>query len=292
MLEKIKLRHMGLNHIKRWNRQLVIRKGVLSPSEKEKYLDNKDGSIVEAKSSNLGGDFFVPQYPNFQPDAYAIEDWIDTDIRNVSGQPEFRRGGSTPLKTRALGELDVINEFASARANERGDLVEEFCESIATKQLKLMQANFDIPQIAPIVDDNLLPDIQAFFKTNGSERFFGNSFQFNKEDLLDDVDIKIKKGSMVPLTRDNQQKILQNLIATVGQALPPPVLSAMVKEFVTSFDMKTIEKAFDDAEAEAKVQRVVQEALANERDTVRKSGVQARQLGIETGASGSEVPTI
>ena len=189
-----------------------------------------------------------------------------------------------------------MDQNSSGPTSEREDMVEEFCESIAAKHIKLMREFFQIDQIAeilPSTDPERVAAVQEFFtKSNKSGQFLGNAFRFNREDLLGDFDLEIRKGSTLPLNKQTQQQVIQGLISSVGAQLPPAVLNAMIREFVASFEMKTIEKAFDDAEKQERVTRVVEEALARDRQTVRDRSQSARSLGLAAGDGGSEVPPI
>lgn len=298
ILEKIKIRAMEINHIKRWNRQGFIKKGVLSKQERDKYLENVDGTLLEAKSANLGADILFPTYPNFQPDAYAVEDRIDQDMQNVNSQPAVRRGASTQTKSRTLGELESLDTYATVQSNERQDVTEDFCEDIASKQIALMREFFDIDQVAEISDEtpeDVKKAFEVYFKPKdgeSSERYFGNSFMFNKRDLEGDTTIEIKAGSTLPLNRENRQKVLQAIITSAGQYVPQPVLAAMVKEYVMDFDIKSIEKAYEDAEAEEKIKRVVSQSLEAERQQVRTAATTARTMGLGATGSGVAVPEV
>lgn len=295
ILEKIKIRAMEINHIKRWNRQGFIKKGILSKVERDKYLDNIDGTLLEAKSANLGADILFPSYPNFQPDAYAVEDRLDQDMANVNSQPPIRRGASTQTKSRTLGELESLDTYATVQSNERQDITEDFCEDIAGKQIALMRQFFDIDQVAEISDEtpqDVRKAFEVYFNKDDGERYFGNSFLYNKRDLQGDVTLEIKAGSTLPMDRKTRQQVLQSIIVSAGQYVPPQVLSAMVKEYVMDFGIKSIEKAYDDAEAEAKVQRVVQGALEKERTDVRNASTTARTLGLGATGSGVTIPEV
>lgn len=293
ILEKIKIRAMEINHIKRWNRQGFIRKGVLPKQERDKYLENIDGTLLEAKSANLPADILFPTYPNFQPDAYAVEDRIDQDMQNTNSQPAVRRGASTQTKSRTLGELESLDTYATVQSNERQDITEDFCEDIAGKQLALMREFFDIDQVAEISDEtpeDVRKAYEVYFKDK--DRYFGNSFLYNKRDLQGDTTLEIKAGSTLPMDRKTRQQVLSALITSAGQYVPPQVLTAMVKEYVMDFDIKSIEKAFDDVEAEEKIKRVVKETLDAEREKVRASAVTARTMGLGANGSGVNVPEV
>lgn len=294
VLEKIKIRSMEINHIKRWNRQVVIRKGTLSSNEKDKFKENIDGSVIESKSNNLGADFYVPNYPAFQSDAYIVEDRIDSDIRNVSGQPETRRGAQTPLRSRTYRELEALNQFAQIRVSEREDIVEDFCEDIAAKVLSLMREFFDMEHMAVISEDlkpETIQSIQSWFTKDGKpQNFKGNSIVFTKEDIQGDFDVEIRKGSTLPLNRETKRQILTSLIQSASQYLPPIVVESMVKELVRELGMKTVEKAIEDAEQQRRIQEIVGGALRREREDVRQGALNARNVGLAVGEGGTEMP--
>lgn len=293
LVEKIKFRNMAVNHIKRGNRQIIAKKGIFSKSELDKYLKNIDGSVVFAKSANLSADILVPAYAAFQPDAYAIEDRIDQDLRNVAGQPETKRGATMPTKTRTLGELDMINQYSTIRVSEREDIVEDFCEGIARKQIALMQKFFDLDHLAVITETTPEEDLAVFrryFNQGKKFRFFERSFSYTREDLLEDPEVEVRAGSSLSLNRETRQQILSSVLQSTAQYLPPNIVLALLREFIGDFEMKSMDAAFDEAERQSRVSSIVQEALGRQQETVRRSAVEARTMRAAAGEGGLEAP--
>ncbi len=116
ILEKIKLFTQMLNHVKRWNRQMIMKKNTLKDQDKDKFQKGIDGSILDAAvsgSQDIQSAFKMLDFGSLPPDIYMALDRLDGVKRNVNGQPEFQQGGITRTSSRTQGELEMIEAVSN-----------------------------------------------------------------------------------------------------------------------------------------------------------------------------------
>lgn len=244
VLEKIKIRSMMLNHLKRFNRQMFIRKGMLSPKMLDKYETGQDGAIIESEMDLGPQNIWSPQYPQIQTDIYAIENRIDVDFDRVSGMPSFEQGAPANTKTRTLGEVQASAQGAMNRRNEQIDIVEDFCEEVARGMIGMMKQYFDIDKIVRIADitrKDLLLDLAK------QGKFDGEAITFTKEDIQGEEDVDVQMGSTIPLNKENRLKIVQELIrfgSAIGLVPGTRASAALGLELIKDLEFKVVEDAF------------------------------------------------
>lgn len=262
LLEKIKLQWLMLNHMKRWSRTMVGKKGALSPSEQTKFAQGIDGTYLESSASDIQTAFRTLDYGSLPPDIYAVLDRIEGVIRSVSGQPEFDRGGSTQARTRTLGELELIQSGSQTRTDRKTDLIETHCEEIARHMIAHMQAQFYVPQIVKITGREPQEVIAAF-----GNKFdpLSQTIEFSKEDIMGEYDINVKSGSTLPLNKKTRDQMLQKVLelaAPFAQAASiPPFIAVTMKEILKGYDIQSLEAAFD-----AQMQEMQQQQQAQAQD--------------------------
>ena len=148
VLELIKVRSMALDHIKRYNRQLLTTPNNINDDEMQKLQKGITGSIISVEDPTK----VMPlPYPPIQTDIYAIEERIKEDAINVSGQSPQERGATQKTSTRSLGELQQMREGSVNRRSEKVDLVEDFVEEVAGKLVALFQQFVTLPYYVRIV---------------------------------------------------------------------------------------------------------------------------------------------
>jgi hypothetical protein len=286
--EEVKILTQALNHIKRFNRQVLLKAGVLSEEDKDRFEEGQDGAILDAQiaTGNLQDATKVVDFGSLPPDIYLILDRLAQKKREFNGQPEFERGGTTKTQTRTLGELESIEAGAKGRQNKRIDRLEDFMETIARHMIAHMKANFDVEQMAKIVDGTPEEIIQAF----------GNNYNpvtkmvtFTKEDIQGEYDVDVKAGSTLPLNKTTRMAILKDVlnIAVQIDGPVPPFAQVVISELLHEFEMPQLSEAFDEeqqtadqeAQAEQKSQGMEDAKTAAEAE---KRKAQADQIDAET----------
>lgn len=289
--EKIKVFTMMLNHVKRWNRQLVIKKGTMTPQELDKFEKGMDGAILlAATNGDIQEAFKTLDFGPLPPDIYMVIDRIDGVIRSTRGQAEFDQGGVTKTSTRTEGELGIIQAGGKTRSGRKQDRVERHCEAIAKQLIIQMKNNFDIPYIAKITG-NEPQEILAAFKDQGVYDPISKTLKFTSEDIKGEFDANVKAGSTLPLDKMTRDKILENVM-TIGAQMAqvpsiPPFLTEVIKERLKDYEIKGLELAFDQqqqaAAQNAKGSAMTQEAqMAKTESETQKRQAQAKQIDAET----------
>ena len=245
ILENMKLRSLQMEHIKRYNRMLVVDKTKLVDETQMEAIKRGDiAGLIEANTDP--STVFAPvPYPPVQMDAYAVGSLIAQDKDQISGQSSVERGGAAQTKTRTLGEIQQIQAGTAGRLAEQQDIVEEFTANIARKMIKVMRTYFDMPKFARI-SGSVSQSVVDIMKQQG--KFDGFSFKFTKEDIQGEYDIDVVPGSTVPLdTAVRTQKILE--MARYGQAfgLAPGTMASIQlgKNLMEENEMKEVSIAYD-----------------------------------------------
>ena len=71
IIEITKVLAIELNHLKRWNRQIIVAPDFFSPEEEAKFKDGNDGAIIKGNvtaGSALDNNFYIPPYAPVQQD--------------------------------------------------------------------------------------------------------------------------------------------------------------------------------------------------------------------------------
>lgn len=242
-LEKIKLRSAQLDHVKRYNRQVLYDKNKVAATDMENFIKGVTGSNI-----GVDGDpntiMAAAPAPNIPPDAYAVENKIDIDRDKISGLPGFEQGGIAVNKTRTLGELDKISAGADNRRMEQVDIVEDFCCEIAKGLLCLEKQFSDIEKITRVVGD--IPK-EVLEQLSAAGKFDGQSITYTKEDIQGDEDVDIKAGSALPMNKENRiATCIQIMRFGPAIGLVPGSMAAMElgKIIMKDMDLLTVEKAY------------------------------------------------
>ena len=243
ILEKIKIRSMMTNHIKRFSRQVVVQKGLFDEEAIDQYTKGQDGEVIEVNEPPADK-IWSPSYPNLQTDIYAIENRNDVDMDEISGQPAFERGGQTQTKSRTLGELKQIGAGSQNRQNEQKDITEDFCEEIATKLLQIMKDKFDMKKTVRITGRQP-QQIMEILKAKNLGK--GGFITFSKEDIIGEEDVSVKMGSSIPLNTEGMLAALTEILRfghAIGLA-PGTVASAAVgSNILRMLGIEEVEQAY------------------------------------------------
>jgi len=264
VLEKIKLFTMMLNFAKRWNRQMMMKKGTLNLQELDKFEKGIEGSILlAATTGDIQQAVKMLDWGSMPPDFYILLDRLDALIDRIRGQSQFQQGGVTKTATRTEGELQLIKSGADARTDRKQDRIETHCENIARNLVMQMKNNFDVEYIAKITGKEP-PEIIQAFQAQGIYDPASRTIKFNMDDIKGEFDVSIKMGSTLPLNKENRDRVLSNVLQ---QSIPlaaapsiPPFIAEIIKEQLQDFDIKGLETAFEDQQKsnEAKSQAEAQ----------------------------------
>lgn len=246
VLEEMILLAAAVNHHKRWNRQMLVKKGSVSSNDLDKVERGDDGAIIDyTGTGDLDKNVKFFDWGQLPTDFFLLMDRLAALRRDVSGQPEFERGGVTKTSTRTQSELQMIKAGAKGRSDRRVDRFETHLENIARHMMMHLKANFDFEETVRIVGGTPEEVIQAL----------GNHYDpitqtvtFTPDEIAGEYEAEIKAGSTLPLDRETRLEILQsvlNMLAAVDPAaLASPVISALIQEILDEYDIKSLEEAF------------------------------------------------
>lgn len=283
--EKMKIRAMELDHIKRFNRQMSIEEGSHSNAEIQRMEEGRSGSIIRRKKGAKAPEP-IP-YPPIQADIYGIEGRIDLDKDNISGQPNAVRSAPQKTQSRTLGEIDRLIAAFGARQNEPQTLVEEFCEEVSYKLIGIAAQYLPGDKYVRATKKDMQAIGEAFLGDDGKARFDGRGFKFTKKDIQGtEFDVQIKSGSTLPLNRENRTQILGDLLKlgpTLGIGPNSKLAKTVGKALLSELDMPEIEAAFDEdlreMENAKKMMQATQQAELSQAD-MRLKHLQGQSNGM------------
>jgi hypothetical protein len=263
-IEMTKIVAIWINHIKRWNRQMIVDSDTFTPDEEAKFKDAIDGAIIHAQAGGAQEKIFIPQYPPVATDSYQIYNECYKLYQVVSGQTPADQGGQSRVPTRTLGELRMQMMGGHARADEKVDVLEDFIGEIARKLLGVMQKKYDLVKIARIVGPTsvkkkimgILPQRPSVQPQVGGQpnaaqpaAFTSDfSFSWNREDILGDMDVDVVAGSTVPMDRESQLQMLEKLIPLLpaaGVTPGSPAAKAYAREVFRLVGIQSVEAIMD-----------------------------------------------
>lgn len=289
--EKIKLFTMMLNFAKRWNRQMLMKKGTMGLQEIDKFEKGIEGSVLMASTSgDIQAATKMLDWGSMPPDFFMLVDRLDALIDRIRGQSQFQQGGVTKTATRTSSELELIKGGADARSDRKQDRIETHCENIARQLLMQMKNNFDVPYIAKITGKEP-PEIIQAFKDQGIYDPASQTIKFKKEDIQGDFDVSVKAGSTLPLDKSTRDKILNNVyqmsIPLAQAPSVPPFIAEIIKELLKDYEIKGLEVAFDEQQKAADQQQESQQQQSdiNDQKTMAetaKRNAQAQNVQIDT----------
>lgn len=288
--EKMILLAAAVLHSKRWNRQMLVRKGAISGNDLDKLERGDDGAIIDyTGTGELDKNLKLLDWGTVPVDYYLLYDRLSAIQRDVSGQPEFERGGVTKTATRTDGELDKIAAGAKGRSDRRVDRFQTHLENIARHMLMHLDANFDLEETVSITGEESQEVLQALGKHFNPVT---GTVTFTKSDILGDYEIEIKAGSTLPLNRDAKAQAAKDVMMTLSQLQEngvSPLLRAAISEYLDGFDIKPLNDAFEQEQQanDQNAQMQQQEVDANEakaRSQAAKNVASADKIGAEADA--------
>lgn len=293
VLEKIKIFTMALNHMKRWNRQLIMKKGVMKEQDKDKFMKGLDGTVLDAAVSgnaDIQAAFKLLDFGSLPPDIYLILDRLDAYIDKVSGKPAFEQGGRAKTQSRTVGELELIKGGSGARTDRKLDKIETHCENIAKMLMAYRKDNFQLDEVVQVTGKEPQEIIEAF-KTQGMYDPATKTIRFSKKDIQGEYDASIKSGSTLPLDKQSRDqaltKVYEMSIPLASAPSIPPFIAEVIKELLKDYEIKGLEVAFDQQQkmAEQNAQNAAETGAADmakvEAETAKRKA-QATQIQAET----------
>lgn len=265
VIELIKIRAQEIDHIKRFNRQLLLADGHMTPDAKDQFSQGITGAVIDVQTNGRPlGDIVAPiPYPNIQTDIYAIEDRITQDIARVSGQTGTEQGVLQKTATRSLGELQDINQGASNRREDKVDTIEDFIEDVAYNLVALLQQFADMPFYVAVAGDEaeqVMQEVANRPSANTPNAVTNKQgFTFTKEDIQGEFDFEVVPGSTKPLDSQQKMQIMLQVLDTLPKlgVQPGPITQYIGQEIAQELDMEGFKKAVQD-EIEATKQRLEQ----------------------------------
>ena len=292
VLELIKVYAMMLDHLKRFNRQLVVKGTPLSADHMAMLKQGIKGAVLNEVASDTVIEPIV--YPPIQQDVYAIERLLKEMMINISGQSAAERGASQVTTTRTVSELELMKEGNKNRRSRKIDLVEEFVEDIAYNQIALLQQFADVPYYVRLSGDDFQTVQQALANRPSSQKpgsVTGPSgFTFTKEDIQGEFDIECIGGSMAPLDRPTTMNTLMQLIPEIQQlgVMPGgPVAAAIGSILSENLEMPEIARAMkqeammQDQKKQQAMQLQQENRDLNVAEATSKMNIDAANVGVK-----------
>lgn len=288
ILEEMVLMGNAMNHAKRWNRQLFVKNGAIDDNALDKFERGDDGACITVNSNLDEASFKFADFGQLPTDFYMLMDRLKEIKRNINGQPEFTRGGTTKTGSRTIGELNLMQKGATGRQDRKIDRLETHCENIARDMMAHLKANFDFATAIKITGDTPEEIIQALGDNYDPAT---GMVRFSPEDIQGEYDIEVKAGSTLPLDKENRMQIyeivLTNIATAAASGTVSPFVAALVQEMLRDYDIKSLKEAYAEERAQAEQARAqaAQEGNVEEAKTkaeAMKRAAQAKQVQAET----------
>lgn len=258
--EKIKIRALELDHIKRFGRQYIMERGSMNDQEIDKLAKGITGSVLQKEQGKQ--DPTVLMYPPIQTDIYGVENRIDQDKDNISGQPSAVRAAPQKTQSRTLGEIkNIIGAFENRQVDPQA-ITEEFSEQVSMKLIGLMQQYLKgetFLKITQLDRSWLQSQINLGLDTTPNDetlvdqqgRIDPTGFLMKPKDIKDvEFDVDCKAGSALPLDKKNRMQAMIEQIQ-LGEKLgiqPNSKLSQVIgKNLFAEWDMPEIQAAYDES---------------------------------------------
>lgn len=289
VLEKMVILAQAVNHVKRWNRQLMVKKGAIDPNSLDKFERGDDGAILEnTGTGDLEKTVKFMDFGQMPVDFYLLMDRIDQIRTAVSGQPTFEQGGSTKTTTRTLGELEYMKAGSGGRSDRKVDRLETHMENIARHMMAERQASFDMEETIQVTGETPEAVIEAF-KDNFDP--ITGTLKFKPVEITGEYASEVKAGSTLPPNKETRMAVLDKILDTVAMVVKDgpmsPFLNQLIQEILRDFEVKGLEEAYKKEQeqaraAQADAQKVQDVETAKTAMEAEKRKAQADQIDAET----------
>lgn len=250
LLEEMAIMAATVNHVKRWNRQMLVKQGSISEGDLDKIERGDDGAIVSyTGSGDLDKNTKILDWGAVPTDYYLVMDRLNAIQRDTHGQTEMDRGNVMKTSTRTEGELMMIQAGSKGRQDRKVDRFEAHLENIARHMMKHLQANFDVEETVYIT--GLEPkDVLEAIKDHLDP--VTKAVTFTPKDIEGDYDVEVKAGSTLPLNGETKRAVLKDILATLAQLGPgplPPTIRLVIAELLREYDIRELQLAFQQEQA-------------------------------------------
>jgi hypothetical protein len=254
IIELSKMMCIMINHLKRWNRQIFMKPGLMTDENKANFKNSVDGACIEIQGDPMK-DFFIPPYAPVQQDIYGVWNLCMEMWKNICGQGSMDRGAEGKAATRTLGELRAQLAGGRTRSDEKLDVLEDSLEEVARKLLFIIQKKYDLPKLTQIVGQKNIMDALKSRPTAQP----GNALQpmsvtgeqgftWNREDVQGELEVDVVAGSTAPLDKESQIEQFEKLMPimpVLGVSPGSPPAKAFGREFIRMIGIPSIEMIMD-----------------------------------------------
>ena len=254
IIELSKMMCIMINHLKRWNRQIFMKPGLMTDENKTNFKNAADGAIIEIQGDPQNS-FFIPPYAPVQQDIYGVWNLCMEMWKNICGQGSMDRGAEGKAATRTLGELRAQLEGGRSRSDEKLDVMEDSLEEVARKLLYILQKKYDLPKLAQIVGNknimdalNKRPTAQAGNALQPVSVTGEQGFTWNREDIQGELEVDVLAGSTAPLDKESQIEQFEKLMPimpALGVSPGSPPAKAFGREFMRMIGIPSLEMIMD-----------------------------------------------
>jgi hypothetical protein len=295
IMELMKIRASELDHLKRFNRQLLVAEGHISNDAMAMFTQAITGATIPVRTDGKPiSEIVMPvQYPQMPPDAYAIEDRIKMDIIKISGQSDIDQGAPQKTNTRTMSELQDIQQSGTKRRSEKVDVLQDFVVDIANNYTALLQQLADVPYYVRVSGEDPQAVIDGLKSRPSSD--MGDSitsdrgFTFTKEDIKGDFDFEVVPGSMAPLDQQRQWELLTGLaeMAPKAGAIPGgPFIGAIAQKLAELTDMPELIMAMQkEAQMQAEMKQEQEKQAQEQQDALTAQTTGELQIKAEREAT-------
>ena len=289
ILEEMVLLAQAINHSKRGNRQAFYNGGQIDDVAADKFERGDDGAMIRIAGKIGADDLRFVDYGPLPVDFYLLMDRLQAIKRNIHGQPEFTRGGTTKTGTRTVGELQLMEAGAKGRDERKIDRLETHLENIARHMMVHLKANFDFEQSVKITGDAPEEVIAALGDHYDPVT---QRVQFTPEEIEGEYDVEVKAGSTLPMNKQTRTQIYETVLNAIAPAIAQgqassPFMFALISGMLKDYDIKGLEEAY---KAEVEQAQAAAEASQGEQDIdqiktaaeAAKRQAQSKQIQAET----------
>jgi hypothetical protein len=169
------------DHRRRFLPKFQAPQGILSSKAKNALKSADAGEVVEHTSSEPAPVHPI-EMPTIQPEVYATEQMVSTDIQTVLAINPYQMGRA-PSKRTPTAEVEAIQSQGAPRAENDRQMFEEWCAEIAEDCLAWLKMYSVRTRQLPIYD------------TDGNVQSF---IDFTREQIAGEYDIEVYVGSTTP----------------------------------------------------------------------------------------------